>query len=84
MHLQYVKQKKGTFNICSRLLVTLHSCGAELLPREEDSMVVIFGVPRVLLLLQEGPATHIFQTLRRVPQFNQTHGLEKERRKHTQ
>lgn len=61
----------------SSSLITLHARGAKLLSREENGMVVILGVPCVLFLLQEGPATHILQTLRRVPQFNQTHGLEK-------
>lgn len=40
-------------------LVTLHARGAKFLSCEEDGVVVILGVPRVLLLLQEGPATHI-------------------------
>lgn len=57
--------------------VTLHPRGAELLPGEENGVVVILGVPRVLLLLQEGPAAHVLQTLRRVAQFDQGGGLER-------
>lgn len=63
--------------------VTLHARGAKLLSCEEDGVVVILSVPRVLLLLQEGPATHVLQTLRWIPQFNQTHGLKRERNTHT-
>lgn len=55
---------------------TLHARGAKLLACEEDGVIMVLSVPRVLLLLQEGPATHILQTVRWVPQFNQTHGLE--------
>ena len=61
--------------VCVRC-VTLHAGGAELLPGEEDGMVVVLSVPGVRLLLQEGPATHVLQTLGRVPQLDQTHGLE--------
>lgn len=63
--------------------ITLHSRGAKFLSREENGMVVILSVSCVLFLLQEGPATHIFQTLRRVPQFNETHGLERKTHTHT-
>lgn len=57
------------------IFVTLHARGAKFLSCEEDGVVMILSVPCVLLLLQEGPATHILQTLRWVPQLNQTHGL---------
>lgn len=60
------------------MFVTLHSCGAKFLSCEEDGVVVILGIPCILLLLQEGPATHILQTLRWVPHFNQTRGLERD------
>lgn len=43
---------------------TLHAGGAEFLPGEEDGVVVILRVSRVLFLLQEGPTTHVLQTLR--------------------
>lgn len=46
--------------------LTLHASGAEFLPGEEDGVVVILGVSCVRLLLQEGPTTHVLQTLRRV------------------
>jgi len=40
-------------------------------------MIVVFCIILVLLLLQEGPATDVLQTLRGVAQLNQTHGLAK-------
>lgn len=67
-------------HVCS---VTLHPSGTELLPGEENGVVVILCVPCVLFLLQEGPATHVLQTLGRVPQFDQGHGLERETGKQT-
>lgn len=73
---------KESFKYMFMSLVTLHARGAEFLSREEDGVVVVLGVPCVLLLLEKSPATHILQTLRWVSQFNQAHGLERER--HTQ
>jgi len=61
--------------------LTLHARWTKILPCEEDSVVVIFCMPSVWLLLQVGPTTHVLQTLRRVANLYQTHGLSMPRRK---
>lgn len=61
--------------------LTLHARWTKILPGEKDSVVVIFCMPSVRFLLQVGPATHILQALRRVPNLYQAHGLDKPRRK---
>lgn len=77
-----MSNRKGLINV--HFSITLHARGAKFLSCEEDGVVVILSISSVLLLLQEGPATHVLQTLRWVPQFNQTHGLTREGQKHTQ
>lgn len=54
---------------------TLHTRGAEVLAREEDDVVVMFSVARVLALLGVCPATHLLQAARWVPSLNQAQGL---------
>lgn len=65
-------------------LPTLHARGPELLAGEENGVVVVLGVARVLLLLHEGPAADVLQALRRVPQLDQALRLDSGKTSHHQ
>lgn len=54
---------------------TLHARGPEVLPREEDGVIMVLIVLRVRLLLEVGPAAHVLQTLRGIPNLNEARGL---------
>lgn len=55
---------------------TLHTCGAKVLPCEEDGVVVVLGVVGVVPLLRVGPSAHLLQAARRVATLDQANGLQ--------
>lgn len=63
---------------CARaeLRLTLHARRPEVLPREEDGVIVVLVVTCVRLLLEVSPAADILQALRGVPDLNEAHGLQ--------
>lgn len=43
------------------LSLTLHACWSEALASEEDGVVVVLGMFRIVLLLHVGPTAHVLQ-----------------------
>lgn len=62
--------------VCLCVDFTLHPCGSKLLTSEKDGVIMVIFIVSVLPLLFESPATHILQTLRRITQLNEAHGLK--------
>lgn len=60
----------------AQVRLTLHARGPEVLPCEEDGVIVVLIVTHVRLLLKISPAADIFQALRGVPNLNEAHGLQ--------
>lgn len=59
----------------AELRLTLHARRPEVLPREEDGVIVVLIVTCVWLLLEVSPAADVLQALRGVPDLNEAHGL---------
>lgn len=54
----------------------MHARGPEVLPCEEDGMIVVLIVVCVWLLLEVSPSADVLQTLRGVSNLNEAHGLQ--------